>query len=183
MTRHLSLVLVLLVGLGSTALAGERDDHAAGPKVEDPRFEYLSRLAGTWVVSSSGPDIPDGMLFEFRLTAGGTAIEEREMVGTPHEMVTLYTMQGEDLVATHYCMLGNQPRLRAAARVVDDTLSFACDGKPGNARSHDDAHIHGWTLRLAEDGRIHYAAQMARDGRVTEVHEVVLTRRTETASR
>jgi len=183
MMRILSLILVLLVGFGATVLAGEHDDHATGAKVADPRFEFLSDLSGTWVASSGGPDVPEGMLFEFRVTAGGTAVEEREMIGTPNEMVTLYTMQGDDLVATHYCMLGNQPRARAAEWVDGKTLGFACDGRPGNARSHDDPHIHGWTLRLGDDGRIHYAAQMSSDGQVTEVHEVVLTRQTETASR
>ncbi len=55
----------------------------------DPRFEFLKGLAG------------------------GHAVEEREMVGSPHEMLTIYHMEGSDLVATHYCMLGNRPRMTA----------------------------------------------------------------------
>jgi hypothetical protein len=98
-------------------------------------------------------------------------------------MVTLYYMEGSDLVATHYCMLGNQPRLQAAKRVVDDTLVFACDGKPGNAASHDEQHVHGWTMRLQDDGSLHYSAELIEDGELAEAPSFVLTRQQKTASR
>ena len=180
-----TLWVFLVVGMGvGLAVAGDdpHEGHAAA-KVQDPRFEFLAGLAGTWISETGGADMPAGMPFEFRVTAGGTAVEEREMIGTPQEMVTLYHMEGGDLVATHYCMLGNQPRMRAAKRVVDDTLSFACAGKPGNARSHDDEHVHAWSIRRGEDGRVHYTAQLAKDGEVSETHELVLVRQPETASR
>ena len=105
------------------------------------------------------------------------------MIGTPMEMVTLYHMDGAELVATHYCAMGNQPRMRAAHQVVDGTLSFACNGKPGNAASHDEAHIHSWSMRLSADGRLHYAAEMTQPGKPSEKHEVVLIRDSETARR
>ena len=127
----LSYGLVLALLLGGVAVAGEEDAHGV-PPVEDARFEFLKRLEGTWI-ATGGPDEHGSSVFEFRVTAGGHAIEEREMIGTPMEMLTVYHMEGDNLVATHYCMLGNQPRVKAARTVVDNRLGFACDGRPGNS--------------------------------------------------
>lgn len=181
MRKTLMLVGFLVLGTVWVA-AGDRREHE-GAAIADPRFEFLESLQGTWVGSSSMEGMPAELSFEFRLTAGGTAIEEREMIGTPMEMLTVYHMQGGDLVATHYCMLGNQPRARAAAAVVDGSLGFDCDGKPGNTRSHDEEHVHGWSMRLDGDGRLHYSAELVKDGRVSEAPGMVLTRRPTRASR
>lgn len=177
MKRGCILVLtILLAGFGAWA----DDRHHAAEVTPDARFEFLKQLEGTW--AGDGIDGEPGGVYEFRVTAGGTAVREIEMVGTPMEMVTLYYMEGKNLVATHYCMLGNQPRLMAAKRVVDDTLAFACAGTPGNARSHDEHHVHGWTMRLAGDGKLHYSAELTQDGKVTEAPVSILTRRQQTAA-
>ena len=176
------LVIPALVVLVGAAWVGADDSHPAPPAIDDPRFDFLKRLVGTW----SGPSHDESMpqeTFEFRLTAGGTAIEEREMIGSPMEMLTVYHMDGKDLVGTHYCILGNQPRVVAARRVEDDTLAFACSGKPGNSGSHDQEHVHGWTMRLDGEGKLHYAAELVKDGNVTEAPSMVLTRQEQTASR
>ena len=99
------------------------------------------------------------------------------------EMVTLYHMRGKNLMATHYCSLGNQPQAKAAPRVVDRGLRFDCAGTPGNAASHDEEHIHGWAVRLLEDGSLNYTAKLVKNGEVTEAPDMVLTRTQKTASR
>jgi len=159
---------------------GQTPHHPAAP--QDPRLDFLGNLAGTWVGTFDSAEMGE-QVFEFRLTAGGHAVEEREMLGTPMEMLTVYYLEGTDLVGTHFCMLGNRPTVKAAARIEDDTLSFACDGVPGNAKSHDEEHVHGWTMRLDGDGRLHYSAQLVKDGKVTEAPTTVLTRKNETAAR
>jgi hypothetical protein len=175
-------MMALVVLLGSVSVgAGDEDRHGA-PPADDPRFDFLKRLEGMWV-GKTGQEEMNEVLIEFRVTAGGHAIEEREMIGTPMEMVTLYYMRGKDLVATHYCVLGNQPQLRAAKKVVNDTLDFACDGKPGNTRSHAEEHVHGWSIRLNEDDTLYYSAELVKDGDVTEAPAFVLTRQLDTASR
>jgi hypothetical protein len=175
--------MVMASALLCAGLAVAGDDAGHGPPpIQDARFDFLKSLAGTWIAEGSQPGSPGGT-FEFRVTAGGHAVEEREMIGTPMEMVTLYHMDGRDLVGTHYCMLGNRPRVTAAPRVVDESLAFSCSGKPGGAGSHDEEHVHGWTLRRDGDGRVHYTAQLVRQGRVTEAPSMVLTRPTETSNR
>jgi hypothetical protein len=176
-----SLIVVLAAVLGAAAAADEQGTHGP-PPAQDPRFEFLKGLAGTWVGASVEEGMPPSTV-EFRVTAGGHAVEEREFLGTPMEMVTLYHMEGGDLVATHYCMIGNRPRLEAAPEVVDGTLAFACDGKPGGAASHDDEHVHAWSMRLEPDGRLSYSAELVQGGRVTGAPAIVLTRQRETAAR
>ncbi len=130
MKRGLIVLLAVVVGAAG-ALAGDAHHH---PEVsDDARFEFLKQLEGTWV--GDGLDDKPGGVYEFRVTAGGTAVREIEMVGTPMEMVTLYHMEGDDLVATHYCMLGNRPRMKAAERIARGTLEFECAGTPGGAAS------------------------------------------------
>lgn len=172
-------LLALLVG-AAVVVADDSHEHAPAAAVDDARFEFMKQLEGRWVGDGLSEGMPEGA-FEFRLTAGGTAIEEREMIGTPMEMLTVYHMEGKDLVGNHYCMLGNQPRVVAAKTVRDDTLSFTCDGKPGNARSHDEEHVHSWKMRLDGD-KLFYSAELIKDGKLTEAPSVVLTRQSRTAS-
>ena len=161
------LIVSLTLALAAISL------HAADQP--DPRLEFLKQLDGTWT-GNLGAEMGEGV-FEFHITAGGSAVEEREMIGTPMEMLTVYHMDGADLVGTHYCMLGNQPKVLAAAKVVDNTLKFNCDGNPGNTASHDEQHIHGWSIHLDDAGKLHMAAQMVVDGKVIENPTTVLTRR------
>lgn len=179
--KRFMITMVGLLALSSVGFAAADGDHHAHVAIDDSRFEFLRSLEGTWTATSDGD--ASERVFEFRATAGGTAIEEREFVGTPMEMLTLYHMEGRNLVAKHYCMLGNQPRLTASRKIVDDTLSFSCDGKPGNAASHADEHVHGWSMRLDGAGRLFYSAKLMKDGHVTEAPSLVLTRKQEAARR
>ena len=176
------LIMVLALGL-SVIVVGAEDEGELGPAPpSDPRFDFLRQLEGKWIGEPVGEGGHAGA-FEFRVTAGGHAVEEREFAGTPMEMLTVYHMDGRDLVGRHYCVLGNQPSMVAAKKVVDDTLTFSCDGKPGNTVSHDEEHIHGWSMRLDGDGKLYYSAELVKAGKVMETPEVVLTRARKTASR
>ena len=180
MERFLVVTVWVLGGLVGAAAAQDEGNWHDRVAIDDDRFEFLKGLEGTW---AGKMDEDTENIIEFRLTAGGTAIEERELVGTPMEMVTLYHMDGPDLVATHYCMLGNQPRLTASKEVIDDTLSFSCAGTPTNATSHDAEHVHGWTMRLDGQGRLLYDSELTKEGKVSETVSLVLTRRPEKTRR
>jgi hypothetical protein len=173
-------ILMLAVVAVPGAIAAEMPEHPQPPA--DARLDFLKQLEGSWT-GDFGEEGMGATTYEFRVTAGGHAVEEREMLGTPMEMLTVYHMDGTALIGTHYCMLGNQPRLIAAEKIVDDTLSFRCDGKPGNAASHDEQHVHAWSMRIADDGTLHYDAELVRDGEITEAPTVVLTRQAKNAQR
>ena len=86
------------------------------PKTSD-QLELIKSLAGQWEGISEGISKETGKeentpaKVEYRLTSGGTAVEEKLFSGTPHEMVSMYHDIKGKLSMTHYCMLGNQPQL------------------------------------------------------------------------
>lgn len=177
MKRMLSLGALAVLCAGVVFSGSEDPATAASAEAPaDARFEFLKGLAGSWA-GATGDDGSPGVSFEFRVTAGGNAVEAREMAGTPSEMVTLYHLDGDALVATHYCMLGNRPVLRAAPSIENETLAFDCAGLPGGAESHDEQHVHGWTLALADDGKLHIDVNIETAGETTYAPNFVLSRR------
>ena len=74
-------------------------------------FDKLKSLAGTWEA-----DTPKGKITaKFELTSGDTVILERLSSPSDGEMLTLYTLDGDRVLLTHYCHIGNQPRMQASS--------------------------------------------------------------------
>jgi hypothetical protein len=77
----------------------------------------------------------------YELTSGGTAILERLTPGTPHEMISVYHPEGDAVVMTHYCAMGNQPKM--TAKSIDEAAAeFEMAGTSGIG-SAEEAHMHG----------------------------------------
>ncbi len=100
-------------------------------------FERLKSLAGQWQAKSSqGWNEP----VVFDVVAGGSVVVETNTFKEAPEntMYTMYHLDGERLMATHYCASGNQPRL-VASGVSDDgrQLTFTyLDGTGLPSRDH-----------------------------------------------
>jgi hypothetical protein len=76
----------------------------------DAAWKNLKSLAGEWQGAEGKASIT------YTVVSGGTAIMESLKPPAPEpEMVTMYHRDGNALVATHYCSMGNQPRMRAAS--------------------------------------------------------------------
>jgi hypothetical protein len=103
--RARRIVLGLLFSLpfaGASGHAAETPD----PKA-DLAFAHLAALVGEWRTE----DGKEALVYE--LTAGGTALLERETAEGRPAMITLYHRDRDRLMLTHYCMAGNQPRMVA----------------------------------------------------------------------
>jgi hypothetical protein len=91
-------------------------------------FEKIKALAGDWISVSDGDHghggIKGKIAATIRVTAGGSAVIETIFPGTPMEMVSVYHLDGKDLVMTHYCMAKNQPRFKVKAGDKPNTLAF-----------------------------------------------------------
>jgi len=79
-------------------------------------FDKLKTLAGSWegVLSGAGPEF-DGktMHITLRVTSTGNALlhEMTGLPGRPDDPITMFYLEGDRLMLTHYCDAGNRPRM------------------------------------------------------------------------
>jgi hypothetical protein len=85
----------------------------AAQTVDMAAFDQLKALAGRWEGTMEAPASGVATL-EFEVTSNGRALLERQFEGTPHEMITVYALAYDRLIATHFCAMGNQPAYRLA---------------------------------------------------------------------
>jgi hypothetical protein len=85
-------------------------------------FAALSKLQGRWE-----GEFANGRKHsvDYRLSAGGSVLVETWTLGPQRESITMYHLDGDRLLATHYCPQGNQPRLKLVDDGNPDRLSFA----------------------------------------------------------
>jgi hypothetical protein len=143
------LVLTLLVGFSLTSRGGDKP--AASPA--NAGLEKMKKLAGTWVAADKDGNPTDQVVSIIKVTSGGSAVHETLFPGQPQEMVSVYTADGPDLVMTHYCVLGNQPRMKADPKSPPNQIVFRFAGG-SNLDVARDKHMHGATLTIVSDDRI-----------------------------
>ncbi len=120
---------------------------AAPARPASAALEQMKALAGEWVAAEDGEMSRKGdLVARYAVTAQGSAVVETVFPGSPHEMVTVYHAEGADLVLTHYCMEGNQPRMRAK-NAAGSRFEFTYDGGT-NINPKRDRHMHKALLEL-----------------------------------
>jgi hypothetical protein len=155
--RRIALGLLLCAGMAA------QSGQAAGDPGADTAaaFARLQALVGEWVTE----DAKESLTYE--LVAGGTALIERETAPNRPTMLTLYHRDGNRLVLTHYCMVGNQPRM--AARPFDSAkneLAFEFLDAT-NLASTAAGHMHGTTIRFVDANHIETEWQFYENGKAT----------------
>lgn len=140
----------------------------AKPKVE--AFDRLKSLAGTWVAVDPKGKVTDTVVSVFRVTAGGSAVHETVFPGAGHEMVTVYHLDGESIVLTHYCAVGNAPRMRLDPKSPADELRFLFDGGT-NLDPAKDMHMHEGSIRFLDADTIQWTWQAWAGGKVQADHK------------
>src|SRR5262245_10923009 len=87
------------------------------------QFDQLKSLTGDWQTK-----LPDGRLLNITYTpiSGGTAVMEVLNLPDGTDMRSIYHLNGEKVMMTHYCESGNQPRLESSSSTDPNnfTLSF-----------------------------------------------------------
>ncbi len=142
--------------LGGIALAaGLSAAEVTAPRPADPKaaFARLKDLAGEWKGNVGQPDGPATRVI-YRVTANGHTVMETLFPGTDHEMISMYHLDGGELVLTHYCAAGNQPRMRLSrAQSTAAELVFEFTGGT-NLDPAKDGHIHSGRIRLPAPDRV-----------------------------
>jgi hypothetical protein len=145
MRRRGIVGLVLVLAGAGASWAADAGKAAPGPDGK-AALERIKSLAGQWrghVVTKDGP--PGEVVYS--VTAGGSTVVEKLFPGTGHEMVSMYHLDGADLVLTHYCAMGNQPRMRLVKASGTDPLELRFDFAGGdNIDPAKDMHMHAGTM-------------------------------------
>ncbi|MGD0571106.1 MAG: hypothetical protein ABSA78_22130 [Candidatus Sulfotelmatobacter sp.] len=85
-------------------------------------FDQLKSLAGDWEgKASEGKTVQ----VSFRDTAGGSALMSEIHGRGADNMISMFNLDGPNrLLLTHYCSVGNQPRMTASASPDGKTITF-----------------------------------------------------------
>ncbi len=113
-------------------------------------FDKLKELAGRW---EGSVDTPDGAatVVEYRVTAAGKTVLEVMFPGSEYEMVSVYYLDGDQLVAKHFCAMGNQPEMKLDGKASSEKeLHFAFTGGT-NLDPVKDTHMHGGKIAIRDD--------------------------------
>ncbi len=140
------LALPALSAGGSDATSTSHDAHSA--------FEALKAMEGTWVgtVQTNRSDEPRETKITFKVSAGGHSVIQTFAPGSPMEMFSVYHMDGDELLMTHYCAIGNAPKMKFAASDEAGVVAFDFNGGT-NMDPAKDAHAHEGTMRLLSPDR------------------------------
>jgi len=123
------------------------------PTAAQAQLEKLKALAGTWKGKGgeAGGQSFDAVI-TYKVTGGGSALVETIGPGTEHEMVSVYHLDGEKLLLTHYCAAGNQPTMRAVKSGAADVIAF--DFLRGSNMKPADMHMHSVRIRIAGEDQL-----------------------------
>jgi len=83
-------------------------------------FDLLKTFSGSWVGKTAQGQ---AVQVSYRMTAAGSALMSEILateMGAQHDMISMFHLDGNRLLLTHYCAVGNQPRMVA---------SLSSDGK------------------------------------------------------
>src|SRR5213080_4698436 len=122
------------------------DPLAADKTTSEEAFDRLATLKGEWRGEQEGVKIN----LIYTLTANGSALMEEFRPESGPVMITMFTVDDDHLIATHYCSARNQPQM-ATSPITDaqKPLEFSLVRVTG-LQSPDDFHNTGLTV-IQED--------------------------------
>lgn len=155
MKKFMPFTVVVLLGLVLSPLAARSGEYPKGAVTHSKDFEKMKELVGVWEGKTDMGKGMEAVRATYELTSAGNAIIERLFVGLPHEMVTVYYDYDGRLTMTHYCSLGNQPRMELR-NPGENTLVFVLSEKSHGLSSVNETHMHALKISLDDkDGMTH----------------------------
>jgi hypothetical protein len=187
LTAYVAAVFMMGVLAAPRLTSAEDKDNTKTGIDAKAAFARIKTLVGTWKghvadEHQAGNDKEHEGLFKgdssvtYKLTGAGSALVETQFPGAPHEMISVYHLDGDDLRMTHYCAAQNQPRVKLdRANSTPDHLIFVFDGGT-NFDPQKDMHIHGLQITFHEDGKVTSAWDGYQDGKKAGTTSFVMTR-------
>jgi hypothetical protein len=157
------VLLALIIG----GRAASQPGSPAAAKATHPGLEKLKKLAGTWVAADKDGKATDQVVSVVKVTAAGSAVHETLFPGQPMEMVSVYHCDGNDLVMTHFCALGNQPRMKADPKSPPNQIRFLFAGG-SNIDPAKDKHMHEGAITFIDENTIEFCGVCWDGGKAVE---------------
>jgi len=163
--------LLSFVVTGAFAQSDEPKTQTDSPRIQteaQKSFAFLKTLAGSWEGPiTTSPETPalagKTMRVLLRETSRGNAVlHEMKLEGIPDDPITMFYVDEDRLLLTHYCDAGNRPRMVAKPSPDGKTLAFDFIDITGNTqRGHmhravitvidANHHLEEWTLMMPGD--------------------------------
>lgn len=173
-------IVPVLVAAGVFALVGCATGggaRAVAPASAEQKTGLLGtvqKLNGNWeTLDENGAWVPRGT---FTVSSAGTAVREVMFPGSEHEMTNMYTMDGDAVLMTHYCAMGNQPHMkcRSADKHPDGSVTLAFEpAGVSDLNAGDESYMGKMTLTVYPNGTATQEWWQLKNGKVTGEHHMV----------
>ncbi len=136
---------LLLLNLSLCVSAAAQEMHPSARST--PAFDQLKSLAGEWErTSTQGSKVA----LTYQVVSNGSVLMERLKSGDMSEMITMYSLDGDHIVATHYCSAGNQPTMQTpTATTATGKYDFSFVRVSG-MKTPDEGHMVSLTLIMPD---------------------------------
>jgi len=148
MKFHRSMLFVVLMALSTVAFA-QSDAQKS--------FDRLKTLAGSWEGTFEGSPVH----ISLRVTSSGNAILHEMNGDRPEDTITVFYLDGDRLLLTHYCHAGNRPRMAGMISPDGKTITFNFLDVSGNTQQGEmqnavfnltdaDHHTETWSFTMPD---------------------------------
>jgi hypothetical protein len=146
---RLRILSALVVCAFAATFAVPQEMHPA-PRTT-PAFDQIKSLVGHW--EGSTPDGKKGQA-SYELISNGSVVMERLSAANEPEMITMYSLEGDRILVTHYCSAGNQPTMQTApSPAANGKLDFAFLRLAG-AKSPDEGHMVSLSVSMPDKNHL-----------------------------
>jgi hypothetical protein len=143
--------------------------NALSASKQQPEFDRIKSLAGNWAGTMTGGK---SVHISYKVISSGSAVME----SMDHDgMVTMYHLDGDTLMLTHYCSAGNQPRMRLVSSTPGSLTFDMFDAT--NLSDVNDMHMAGLVLTWKDKNHLTADWTLMKDGKVAHHGVFELTRR------
>ena len=155
----ITLLAAILAIASVTLLAGTPPENAKSI----PAFEKMKSLVGTWQ-GKDGEGKPVTISYKI-VSAGTTLMETLDMAENKEAMITMYHPNGDKVMMTHYCSMGNQPRMRTSGLSKDgQKISFKLIDVT-NLADKKENYMHGLTFTFKDANHFSQEWTMLMEGK------------------
>jgi len=146
---HRTILGAALLSLSFSNPLLAQEMHSGGRST--PAFDQLKSLAGEWEGKAASGGATK---VTYKVVSNGSVVMEQLQPAKEAEMITMYTLDGDRIVVTHYCSAGNQPTMQTgpvSAATGKYDFSFV---RVSGTKTPDEGHMAALTLSITDKDHI-----------------------------